>query len=107
VVRLLGNKIIIANSKFYCPLSPVCLWLLRLTGHVYSIWAIMSCRFATSAFICKCVTNLLFHGTEVSGLGFIEVCTLVSLLLKLGRDRCVDSTISVIIPRILECEWQR
>lgn len=60
----------------------------------------MSCRFATSAFICKCVTNLLSHGVGVSGLGFIEVCTLVSLLLKLGRNRCVDPTISVIVARI-------
>lgn len=38
----------------------------------------MPYRFARSVFIYKCVTKLLFHGAGVSGLGFIEVCTLVS-----------------------------
>lgn len=38
----------------------------------------MPYRFAGSIFIYKCVTKLLFHGAGVSGLGFIEVCTLVS-----------------------------
>lgn len=89
-----------AHSRLCCSLSSVCLWLLGLTDQVFSIWAIMSCRFATSASICKCVTNLLFHGAGVSGLGLIEFCTLASLLLKLGRDRCVGSTISVIIALI-------
>lgn len=70
--HLLWNKIIMADSKPCCLLSPA--WFDR-PG--VDIWAIMPYRFARSVFLNKCVTKLLFHGAGVSGLGFMEVCTLV------------------------------
>lgn len=76
-------------------------------AQVFSIWATRSCRFATSAFICKHVTDLLFHGAGVSGLGFIEVCSPVSLQLEMESTQMCGLIISVMIARLFGCRWQR
>lgn len=58
--------------------KPCCLSPAQFDDTGVDIWAIMPYRVARSVFINTCVTKLLFHDAGVSGLRFMEVCTLVS-----------------------------